>query len=132
VAKAKHKIVTVNIDSLVKLWQRRLRIEDWDITVQIKRRAEMEEIVGTCPAPLGACRIPDMFQKADIVLMTPTDTMPGDDNIELTLVHEMVHIMMPWMDLGIPNDEKRAEFKVYERIVDRMAHILVGAFNGSN
>lgn len=118
---------TIHLNDLVKIWQQRLRLQDWDITVTIKRRYEIDEMANS--SVLGLVRIADNFLKATIVLMDPQDFSPDDDTFEQVLVHEMVHILLPWMDLGIKNDDTTAEFRAYERRVDRLADILVGAFN---
>ncbi len=116
------------LESMCKTWQKRLRIQDWDIELEVLNRKQM--IDRTDSDVLGACHCYPTKKKANIVLLTPSDTNPNEDDIEVILVHEMLHVVMPVQDLKIKIDDNDQTYITYERIVDQLARSLVGAYRG--
>jgi len=114
------------IRTLLLKWQKRLRIQDWDIDVEIVDRSDIiDRVDGDV---LGACHCYDTKKRAHILLLNPREIKPGEDNLEVVLVHELLHVVMPVQDLGIKIDHKSPAYIAYERIVDQMARAFVAAY----
>lgn len=101
------------------MWQKLLRLQDWNITVHVKRRHQMSD-----HGALGLCkRYPDS-KDADIDILSVQDIVAykeGDDaDYELTLVHELLHVHFSFMD----NDEGHAR-QQEELIVSTLSRALV-------
>lgn len=114
------------LSSSISKWQKRLRIQDWDIQVEVLSRGALIDKVGD--DVLGACHCQETKKKASIVLLHPTELLPEDDDLETILVHEMLHIVMPVQDLNISVDKKNPVYIAYERIIDQMARTLTEAY----
>lgn len=101
------------------MWQKLLRLQDWNITVNVKRRHQMSD-----QGALGLCkRYPDS-KDADIDILSVQDIVAykeGDDaDYELTLVHELLHVHFAFMN----NDEGHAR-QQEELIVSTLSRALV-------
>ena len=76
-------------------WQRELRLQDWDVTVEIARQRDVGE------ATMGDCTRAKTKRVARIRLLDPRD-IDGQDMItpeeahdwENTLVHELLHLQL--------------------------------------
>lgn len=73
----------------LKVWQERLRLQDWDIEASIRRASEMEgEVVGSVSWSLSR-------KQASISILDqndyPDDRM-GYRDMENDLIHELIHI----------------------------------------
>jgi hypothetical protein len=92
-------------------WQRLLRLQDWNITVNVKRRYQMSE-----HDVLGLCRRHGDSKDADIDILSTKDIeahQEGDDaDYELTLVHELLHIHFAYMDNDAPHARQQEELIV--------------------
>lgn len=114
------------LNSAVTKWQKRLRIQDWDIETELVSRGDIIDRIDA--DVLGACHCMDTKKKAQILLLHPTELSPKDDSLETILVHEMLHIVMPVQDLNIKVDNGNPVYIAYERIVDQLARTLVEAY----
>lgn len=77
-----------NLQSLLKKWQKRLRLQDWDITAKY----DDEHILD---GQVGLTRFSKKYHHALIRILHPKDnffTEPHTKNVELTLVHELLHL----------------------------------------
>lgn len=101
--------------ALVTYWQRQLRLQDWDLTV---------EVVAPHLVPGGGCgasRWSPGLRHARILLADP-EQLEGDlvehcRDIEVTLVHEMVHVAMAGVEVERHSD--------MEAGIDSVARALV-------
>lgn len=85
---------------LTETWQKILRLQDWDIAVAFARFREMQSEGGAIP--WGRIMINRQHRNADIAILHPDDYEQCDDKcchskhgtneIETTLVHELLHI----------------------------------------
>lgn len=105
-------------DRLLKKWQEILRLQDWDIYLKIGRFHEVHN------EALAHCRHSTTKNSAEIMLrapqdLRPTESWPGDNDVELTIVHELLHIK--FAPLSIPD---RLEVE-QEQIVESLARTLV-------
>jgi hypothetical protein len=105
----------------VWVWQKRLHLEDWDISVAVARAGEMK------PKTLGHIGWDRARKSAAIQVLDPADyRLPLDAilrDIEVTVVHELIHLEMMRMLPGLQRTESyRAE---EERVVNHMAGALL-------
>jgi hypothetical protein len=100
-------------------WQQILRLQDWTITVEIKRDRDMEtsrnggEIV-TLPK----------HRRAWIYLLDPTDIRPEalpENDMEKILIHELLHIYTE--PFGLPDDGPKNT--VEEQMINALAEALL-------
>lgn len=109
------------LGSLLAEWQKRLRLQDWNVKVQLRRRhaMSMEDSAGVCRWQLPK-------KLACIEIMDPYDYDPGafgwTQDIERTLVHELLHLhFAPFATHDQPADTHQ------EQAVDLIAGALVDA-----
>lgn len=110
----------VDIDRILKKWQPRLGLSDWAITVQFRDAQDMNQ----CP---GSTKIRDCIQCADIRVMNIDDRQksdPGDADVELDIVHELVHVRLWAID---PKDAEGVLYTCREQAIDWIAKALVSA-----
>jgi hypothetical protein len=84
-----------HIHDAVFYWQKRLKLEDWNIAVLLSRRADLR------PGTLGNIRWDSDEKKATIRVLDAADYLAADDSIsfdavlkdmEFTIVHELIHL----------------------------------------
>ena len=77
-----------NLQPLLRKWQKRLRLQDWDITAKYDDERVLD-------GQVGLTKFSSKYHHALIRILHPRDnfyTEPGTQNVELTLVHELVHL----------------------------------------
>jgi len=85
------------LQELLVKWQKRLRLQDWDVKVFYKRHWDLPEAVD------GQCRVVPTLKRAYIYVIDPEHHEPSSEEIdqhseELILIHELLHIYFdPWM-----------------------------------
>lgn len=106
-----------NLQKLLTKWQRRLRLQDFDISI---RYASAEEMQGT----VGMCELDWKNGCFDIKIVEPkanTHSDPNFHNIELTIVHELMHIILqPLL--------KEKEPDLYDQLVEQSIEKLAKGF----
>ena len=101
-------------------WQERLRLQDWDVKVDIAREAQFRTS-GTA----GECRWVLAKKTALVYLLDPVDYPPDirwEQDHEVTLVHELLHLH------GAPFDQFESgspEEIALEQMIDLTARALV-------
>ena len=105
-------------ERLLRKWQAILRLQDWDVTLKVVRFHEVHNDA------LAHCRHQILKNSAEIAVRTPQDLLPterwpGDNDVELTIVHELLHVKLA--PLSIPD---RFEIE-QEQIVESLARTLV-------
>src|SRR5882724_1694545 len=101
----------------LRLWQKRLRLEDWKIDVKIVRIWDLEQgtlghIDWSVPHKTAVIKV---LNPADYEL--PRDRVPAD--MELSIVHELVHLHLSALPLN--KSSRNAE----EQVVTMIANALV-------
>ncbi len=103
----------------LKLWQKRLRLEDWKIGVKIVRIWELEH--GT----LGHIDWSSTHRTAVIKVLNPADyELPADQipaDMELSIVHELVHLHLSVLPLN--KSSRGAEEQVVSMIADALVNL---------
>lgn len=114
------------LEAWVTEWQRRLRLQDWDVKIQVRRRYDMSlaNAHGTCTWEL--CK-----KLAAIEIMDPNDYDPGSwawvNDVEKTVVHELLHLH--FAPFASPDDGP-ADI-AQEQAIDLIARALVDAKRGA-
>lgn len=91
-------------------WQKRLRLQDWDIDIEIKRYHDMDT--------QGLCRVSQELRHAQISILDALDGEEGSSatlDMESILLHEMLHIPF---DLTIGKDRATVKVKPREETTD--------------
>src|SRR5580704_8629493 len=103
----------------LKLWQKRLRLEDWKIAVKIVRIWDLEH--GTLGhidwSATHRTAVIKVLNPADYEL--PADQIPGD--MELSIVHELVHLHLSVLPLN--KSSRGAEEQVVSMIADALVNL---------
>jgi hypothetical protein len=106
----------------LRLWQKRLRLEEWKIDVKIVRIWDLEQ--GT----LGHIDWSVPHKTATIKVLNPSDyELPKDKipaDMELSIVHELVHLHLSVLPLN--KSTRTAE----EQVVSMLADALVSLERG--
>lgn len=104
----------------LRYWQRVLRLQDWDLRVEVVRWHEFGQ-----DGPYMGQMIPHVNKAvANIKLIAPDDASPGwmrEYDMEKTLVHELLHIHF---QNARPNDAK-ADERGEERAIEAIAEALI-------
>jgi hypothetical protein len=106
------------LDERLAVWQQRLKLEDWRISVSMARGSEL-------PAKaLGGIRWDLTKMSAVVYVLDPSDyRLPFRemlDDMELTIVHELVHLELA----ALPRS--RASRKSEEHAVNGIAEAMLG------
>ena len=103
----------------LKVWQKRLRLEDWKIEVKIVRIWELEQ--GT----LGHIDWSTPHHTAVIKVLNPADyELPAEKiagDMELSIVHELVHLHLSVLPLN--KSSRVAEEQVVSMIADALVNL---------
>lgn len=83
--------------------QKIMRIQDWDITIEIVNKREIDSIAKCDYIPGGYCHRNRHFKTADIYL----NKEHTDDDWYYVLVHELYHVVLEDMDNFWDNEVKR-------------------------
>lgn len=76
-------------EAYIKKWQEILRIQDWDITLEFLSANEMRDVMGE-----GYRAFCDrIHQKKEAKIGIDIETYGVNDNLEVTIIHELLHIV---------------------------------------
>jgi len=128
-ARPKYKLPKTNqqLQRLAREWQARLRLRDWDISVFFADKEETKKAIG--PA-FGATRPAPGHKIAMVAIKRPEDIEPdvmGCPDIEVTLVHELLHLHGDAFDhFFIDKETKRpTEYFALEAMIELSAIAMV-------
>jgi hypothetical protein len=122
-------MTTEQLRKLCAIWQKRLRLQDWDVKASIKScdKMMMDQATGVCS--------PDLRTKtARIHVLAPHDFRCEDweYDAEQILVHELLHLHFAGcgFDLNDCPDEDDCEYdtRQLEQAIDLTAYALVNAY----
>ena len=105
----------------LSIWQKRLRLEDWNISVVVSRATELK------PKTLGNIHWDSEKKTASLRVLDPADyKLPFDEmlkDVEFTVVHELIHLELSAVLSPLQrNDANRRE---EEHAVNHMADALL-------
>ena len=99
------------LNRMCRLWQRRLRLQDWKVEVVMVSEAEMPDFCGEIPL--------------NVEEMTATLRLREDANIEPTMVHELLHLrLLPFSD----GDQEEPNHEDRERAINLIADCYLRAY----
>lgn len=123
-SKPKAVVSQDQVEAWVKLWQKRLHLEDWRIEARIVRSTDLK------PDTLGNLKWNSVSRTATIKVLNPTDyDMPAADvpeDIEYTVVHELVHLQLS----ALPRDAGKKD--VEEVVVNKISDALMQLEHGDS
>jgi len=123
-SKAKATVSQDQVDAWVKLWQRRLHLDDWKIEGRIVRSGDLK------PDTLGNLKWNSISRAATIKVLHPMDyELPAAEvpqDIEYTIVHELVHLQLS----ALPRDLGKKE--VEEVVVNKISDALMQLEHGDS
>jgi|SRR5579871_1197336 len=104
------------LDHQMKFWQKRLRLDDWNLTVRLVRQSEIDH------NSWGAAEWDPDAKTGTISVLDPRDyNLRGGElklDMECTIVHELVHIQVSPLDA---RDEL-----IREEVVNKIMTALMG------
>jgi len=104
-----------HLSDQMKAWQKRLGLDDWNMTLQLVRQSELD------PNAWGASHWDLAAKTATIQVLDPRDyNLKGADlklDMECTIVHELVHIQIAPLNPSNPH--------VLENVVNKMMVALL-------
>ena len=106
------------LNNILKKWQKRLGLSDWSITIAFRDCRDMDNST-------GKVLLQQNLQNADIRIMQESDrqkTDRADGDIELDVVHELVHIRLWAID---PRDAEGILYTCREQAVEWIAKALI-------
>ena len=112
-----HKVAATFVQERLAVWQGRLKLTDWQISVVMARRSDLK------PRTLGATHWDKDKKSASISVLDPSEyNLPFPailNDLELTIVHELVHLDLA----ALPRSE--ASRSTEEHAVNRIADALL-------
>ncbi len=105
------EMTTVQLRRMCKLWQKRLRITDWTVTITWATPEEM-------PENFGETQYDPRNMIAKIRVREGGDDSYPDGGTEQTVIHELLHIVMHG------DKEYRCERIMQERAINQIADAL--------
>lgn len=115
------------LKSLCKLWQKRLKLQDWQISARVVGSEEMRDSLGDCVVYQDTkCALVRVIDPAGIDETHPYySRFPENGNLEKILVHELIHILLdPFFDPDAEDFRRTAQ----EQLMDQMATVLHEAY----
>jgi hypothetical protein len=106
------------VDSKLAVWQERLKLEEWQISVVMVRQSDLP------PKTMGGIRWDKGKKSAVVWVLNPSDyRLPYRemlDDMELTVVHELVHLDLASLPRG------QASRSSEEHAVNGIAQAMLG------
>jgi hypothetical protein len=112
----------ITLTELCTIWQKRLRLQDWNVKVSTCRERDMC-IEGT----QGSCNYSHQLKAALIQILDPSDYPPESitaQDIEVTLVHELLHLHFA----ALEPERDSPQHVALEQAIDLTAYALVAAY----
>lgn len=120
--KLKAVVTEAQVSDWVRVWQKRLHLEDWKVEVRLVRITDLK------PDTLGNLKWNSNLHSATIKVLNPIDyDIPASkvpEDIEYTVVHELVHLQLS----VLPRDLNRKD--VEEQVVNKIADALMALDRG--
>lgn len=109
------------LKELCALWQKRLRLQDWNVRLVVKDAEDMEdEFARVRPQLSTKCAVMHIRKMDDINSVDVQ--LSGERDIEEDVVHELLHLTC---DPFTPEDRESHEYEVIEQAVGVLANCIV-------
>jgi hypothetical protein len=116
-ARTNTAVTDAQVANWVRVWQKRLRLDDWKVDAHIVRSTDLK------PETLGNLKWNTATHTAVIKVLNPLDynLSPAEiaEDIEYTVVHELVHLQLS----VLPRDINKKD--VEETVVNKLADALM-------
>ncbi len=109
------------LDNTLRRWQKRLRLQDYDISVEFADAATMDG-----GDAVGMCHIDWQNGTARIRVLRPEAIEHEAEhfhNVEMTIVHELIHFLLH--PIIKPNKQGTLAHAVEEQVVEKIAKGLL-------
>lgn len=119
--------VTLMLQTECKLWQKRLRLQDWNIEVKVKRFTEMPSEALAAIQSFEERKDAFMYLLAPIDIELVQDRFLGNEaaNYSMSIVHELLHLQL--LPLSEYDDERKRIAE--EQIVNTLSRVLVESYS---
>ncbi len=120
--KPKAIVTPAQVSKWVRMWQKRLHLDDWKVEVRMVRITDLK------PDTLGNLKWNSNLRTATIKVLNSVDydisAAEVPEDIEYTVVHELVHLQLS----VLPRDLNRKD--VEEQVVNKIADALMALDRG--
>lgn len=111
------KTIHSQINTTLRECQRRLRLSDWDISLEVVDQDDFD--LGR----IAECKFSEANMEAHVRVLHPGHNHykgKSAQNIKASIYHELLHIIItPYLDEKVPN-------RLEEQIIERIAKALTG------
>lgn len=119
------KAITYTQEELIqacKLWQKRLRLQDWKVDVKLVHTKDIDGNTGICE-PTRARK----YAQIKIATAESTTDSLDDYDMLLILVHELLHLHFDEVDPAVMDDkgELTADYMKFDSGIELIAEALV-------
>lgn len=114
--KLKQPTTRAELRKLLVKWQKRLRLMDWDITIDFDREDGVLDEVGAW----ALCSRTGAIRDAEILIKHPKFSDNKNYDLEAVLVHELLHVFWSGM-----RHKEFAGMMLEEQMVDTLSILLV-------
>jgi hypothetical protein len=114
--KLKQPTTKAELRKLLVKWQKRLRLLDWDITINFDKEDGVLDEIGAW----ARCGVTAAIRDVEIVIKHPHHTLNPYYDLEMVLVHELLHIFWSGM-----RHKDFAGLMTEEQMVDTLSILLV-------
>jgi hypothetical protein len=120
--RAKSAVSLPQVEEWLRVWQKRLSLDDWEIRAQIVRASDLR------PDTLGNLKWNNATKTATVRVLNPLDyDLPASEiptDIEYTVVHELIHLQLA----ALPRDPHSRSIE--EKVVNRISEALFALEKG--
>jgi len=112
----------ITAQDFAKKWQKILRLQDWEVFVEVKRRRELPEDLQDC---YGYC-LPNLTTKQAIITIRASidhDDQPLPFDLEQVVVHELLHLFTA--DLNFFEDARSLEHIAMEQMIELLSWAFI-------
>ena len=106
-----------HLEKQLKTWQKRLSLEDWNLSVQVVRKAALDKDTW------GNAEWDSDSKTGVISVLDPQDyNLRGTDlkrDMECTIVHELVHIQVSPLDSAKPEAQEDVVNRIMSALLNR-------------
>lgn len=106
---------------LCTLWQKRLRLQDWNVRLEVVEARVLNGAFANCRTALSEKSALIRFTDADDTSSADTEIFGGRD-MEEDLVHELIHLHAEPFS---PDDRDSTEYEAIEQAVGVLANCIV-------
>lgn len=109
------------LKKLCALWQKRLRLQDWNVRLVVKTAEDIEENFANIRAELSQ-KSAVLFVRADDDTSSLDTQMSGARDIEEDIAHELLHLHC---EPFVPENQESPEYEAIEQAVGVLANCIV-------